>query len=198
MFHSYSQKNVAERERILFRESVTKIKEAIQKKKQVMVFLKTGTKYTVLPYDVLDSESFNYFIGIEDGKYSTTRLSHIDYIIPLNKETKVFTEEENRLFERAKKYGPQYFYSREDEIVEIELDDYGIKNFDKFVLNRPVPYKIEGHHLYFDCSPMQVYNYLIRFGYTYKLIAPKSLKAKLQSYYRKSLNSMEGKEIQSS
>lgn len=186
MFASYCSLPQYQRERILFKDIYNKVEEAIRRKKKIYVSTRfnAGNRTPISPYSfaVVKEETYNYLLG-KNEDYRNFRLSKIKDVIIINEDTS-FTAEDKAHFERMIKYGPQYFYSNEEEEAEIILTPKGQNLFRSFYVYRPLVDRIEGDHYFFKCSLDQLFQYFSRFGSECYVIKPQTLKRRLIKYYR--------------
>jgi hypothetical protein len=186
LFTSYARKPQDQRERIIFKQTIQLIEQAIQSKS--MVFLTTAKedrKDEVAPYLIQNSkeELFNYVLGtIQDQPY-TFRLSRIKTVSILSKRS-VFSDLAISALERMRK-APQYFISHaETEDVIVELTSRGVELFRSIYIHRPTPVEIVDQTYRFQCSHQQIFQYFTRFGHHAYVKSPESLSKQIETYYR--------------
>ncbi len=193
LFDSYCSLPQDKRERIIFRDIVEPIEEAIAEDRQIYLLSKNnyllGRPGLILnPYSLslTREELYNYLLAeISDvGAVRTTRLCRIRNIRILP-EKRVFTDTVKEKLEKMVFNGPQYPYQdEEDEPIRVRFTEEGLRMFKVYYLHRPVPRSIEGNIYTFDCSHMQALTYFSRFGENALILEPNKLSMDMLNYYR--------------
>jgi hypothetical protein len=187
MFASYAALPQDKREQIIFKPQYDAILEAIKVKKKVFVTMSRGDKRVeISPYAVADSkeELHLYVLGATLKSAQPIRLSRIVSVRQLSSEAE-FTPEQEFVFKKMLRYGPQFIYSPYEKEVMVQLTDVGMGKFKKIYVHRPVPFKVEGNRYYFECSHAQIMQYFIRFGEDAEIIYPKKLRDEICFFHRR-------------
>lgn len=199
LFASYTSLPKDKRERIIFKEQVEKIEEAIQRKCKIyFTTIHNPEKHIASPYALSRSkeELFNYLLVEYKERPFSFRLSRINQVVILNEATS-FSSNNLKFLEKMKRNGPQFAHETESEIC-VRLTDRGKEMFKKMYLHRPTPIRIEDDYYYFDCSKNQIIQYFYRFGRYAFVESPRSIAEEMLSNYqiaarayRKNLNHKE-------
>lgn len=197
MFDSYCSLPQDKRERIIFRNIIERIEEAISEDKKIYLLTKNNYKrgfpgVTLSPYSLCltKEELYNYLLAeLNDYKACrTTRLCRIQSISVL-KEKRQFSKEVLDKLNKMEINGPQYAYGDdENELIRISLSEEGIRKYKSYYVHRPTPIEIDGDCYVFNCSYMQALNYFTRFGEDAVVLSPEPLKKQFKEFYRKGLN----------
>ena len=196
LFDSYCMLPQDKRERIIFRNLVEKIEQAIEEDRQIYLLSKQNhdlNKPGVIlsPYSLslTKEELFNYLLG-ELSEYQavrTTRLCRIQSIRILN-ERRVFTDPVLNILDKMIFNGPQYKYDEnEKDPIIVQFTDEGIRKFRYYFVHRPIPVSIEDHTYTFSCSYSQAANYFSRFGSDAVVISPVELREQMREFYEKAV-----------
>lgn len=201
MFEAYTAMPQDEREKIIFRDSYEKIRQAIAEDRMIY-FINRRTRnrieHTVSPWSVASAkeELFNYVLYQQDGRPGTIRLSRISGVILLNRRRDL-TAESISCLKRMEQYGPQFLIQSEREIC-VRLSEEGMRQYRYRYVHRPETTRIEGNLYYFNCSENQVLQYFSRFGRHAVIISPQDLTEQMYGFhssarkaYQKELNNME-------
>lgn len=193
LFDSYCSLPQDKRERIIFRDIVEPIEEAIAEDRQIYLLSKNNylldrPGLILNPYSLslTREELYNYLLAeISDvGAVRTTRLCRIRNIRILP-EKRVFTDTVKEKLKKMVFNGPQYPYrDEEDEPIRVRFTEEGLRMFKVYYLHRPVPRSIEGNIYTFDCSHMQALTYFSRFGDNALILEPNKLSMDMLNYYR--------------
>lgn len=187
LFLSYTKEPQDIREQIIFKDKYEIIIEAIKEHKQLFFSTtKKGVKHEVSPFILTKSkeELFNYLLALENNIISSFRLTRIEHITIINKQT-TFSEKDIFLFNKMCEYGAQYELTKLDnEEIIVDLTDTGLLMYKNIYLHRPIPTKIEGKRYYFNCSYTQIFQYFTRFGEFAKVISPIKLKEQINNFHK--------------
>lgn len=194
LFLSYVSMPQFKRERIICKETLAKVEEAIKDSKKVILCTEYNKddREKLSPYSIaiIKDETFNYILCKNGhGAIQSFRLSKVKDCL-VTKETTSFTEEEIALCKKITKYGAQYVYYPNEQETIIEFTKRGLKLFDRMYVYRPIPDKIEGNIMYFNCSYEQLYQYFSRFGGEIRVIKPNFLRKKLLKYHKDAYKKM--------
>ena len=178
LFEAYTAMPQDEREKIIFRDSYEKIRQAIAEDRMIYFINRTTSRkieHTVSPYSVASAkeELFNYVLCQQDGLPFTIRLSRISGVILLNRKREL-ARENVACLKRMEQYGPQFLILQDREIC-IRLSEEGIRQYQYRYVHRPETSRIEGNLYYFNCSENQVMQYFSRFGRHAVIVYPEDL-----------------------
>lgn len=190
LFNEYIKAPFFERERCLYWNHIVKIKEAISEQKVILIKNTRDTEIYLEPLNIFPSaeETYNYVVGKNITNNSNTnfsiKLSRIKSITILNKYFE-FSQEDFIKFRNQLQDGPE-FMCKETSHAVVKFSKEGIKKFDSCYKDRPVPtdYDDETGEYIFDTDLNKLYLYLLQFGRHVKIIKPKELKNKLNSFHR--------------
>lgn len=199
MFDSYCSLPQDKRERIIFRNLIEKIEEAILDNRKIYLLTKNNYKrgfpgVTLSPFSLslTKEELYNYLLA-ELNQYKacrSTRLCRIQSISIL-KENREFSEDVLEKLNKMEFNGPQYAYTdEENELIKIQLSEEGIKKFKQYYVHRPVPIEINNDIYVFNCTYTQALNYFARFGEDAIILSPDSLKIQFKDFYQRALEKM--------
>ena len=191
LFTSYSLLPQDQREQIIFKEQYEKILKAIKQNKKIFFTTKKNSgNHESCPYDIVTSkeELHCYLLAKFNGNCRTYRLSRINDVTIINKQREL-EEKDILMFDKMKKYGPEYLYENEESTVIIKLTTKGKKMYKSYYVHRPVVDFIDNDYYYFSCSHTQLAIYFQKFGKEAFVISPKELQMKFYNFYKTSLNS---------
>ena len=201
MFSAYASLPCYRRERIIFKGTYDRLKEAIERGKRVYVTT-AGTKSAkfepqvdkairiISPYSIVtnDEQNHNYLLGARASGTFTMRLNRIDSVVLLDERSQ-FTEQELANLKWREHHDPQYNYRDSEHIpVRIQLNSKGKMLYEKLYIYRPNPERIEGERndiFVFDCSWDQLFQYFIRFGHNVTVLEPPQLRAKFERFFHR-------------
>ena len=192
MIDSYLSLPKYKREQIIYLPTYELLMDAINDKRKIKVFLKSGEEREVMPYSISPSkeEIYNYLISMsgnnEKKVVSSIHLSRIDSIYLL-KEKYVLNKEDIEKLDAVINNAPQFPYTNPC-IAKIKLTKAGQRLYKKKYLNRPIPYAIEDDIYYFNCSFDQLVIYFFGFGKEAFVISPDYLKNNLKEKYLDAYN----------
>lgn len=182
LFNSYVSLVQTKRERIIFKETVDTINEAIESNRQVYFHTaKSKNAITASVYCIANSkeELFNYVLTESKGKITSYRLSRIKDIALVN-EVRTIEKSNKEIYDKLIDYGPQYIISNKEEKVKIQLTPEGEKLYQKIYLYRPKYIEKDGNIYTFDCSYNQILFYFARLGKEAVILEPKTLRTKMR------------------
>lgn len=214
-FEWYTRKAKYEREKILCIENYTKLKEAIEKKMIIKIWVSTNEKseiYETYPYFILSSpnENFNYLLSVDKKtkKIYPTRLSNINRVILIGERFKEISERNlNENEKKENKIGKKEIDDLnlriknhevtigERKKIILELTKEGYNKFKIIVHNRPIQEencKITkqeiGYRMEFESTEAAVKYYFLAFGAECKIIQPEKLKENFRKFYEEALD----------
>lgn len=190
LFNEYVKVPFFERERCLYWNHIIKIREAIDNHNVILIKNTRDTEIYLEPLNIFPSaeETYNYVVGKNITNNSNTnfsiKLSRIKSITILNQYYS-FSQEDFEKFKNQLQDGPE-FMCKETSHAVVKFSKEGIKKFDSCYKDRPVPtdYDDETGEYIFDTDLNKLYLYLLQFGRHVKIIEPKELKNKLNSFHR--------------
>lgn len=190
LFNEYIKAPFFERERCLYWNHIIKINDAISKKKIVLIKNTRGTEILLQPLNIFISaeETYNYIVGKYIVNNSSTnfsiKLSRVKSITILDRYYD-FTQKDYENFKIQLQDGPE-FICKETSHAVIKFTKEGIKKFNSCYKDRPVPtdYNTETGEYIFDTDLNKLYLYLLQFGRYVKIIEPKQLKDKLNTFHK--------------
>ena len=188
LFDYYASLYQEERERIVFKSSLDKLNEAIEKKVSIKInVLKNVTNFNVYKVVTSKEKLFNYVLGVIETEKDKRRtvsihLNKLDSVILTNKLSS-FTKNEINMLNHMIEQGPQYIAGEYLE-CKVKLTLFGLRKYRTIFLNRPICYKKEGNIYYFYSSRTQLFQYFSRFGKDAYIIKPNILKKDLEKFYK--------------
>lgn len=188
IIYSYLNKPQYERERIVFKEELDRLEQAISENQQVRIVYsssKSGkSQFQIIhPYKICVSkeELFNYVLFQKKKNEitiaSTMHLYNIITVYPVPYEC-TFNKEILNYFKRMEKNGVQYSIN-EDTIFKIRLTEQGKQLYHYNYLEKPIAldYSDSAQGIYcFDCSRLQFRNYFSRFYSNVEILEPKNFR----------------------
>lgn len=184
---SYSKKNQDERERVLFKEEIDLINNAIKENKKI-IFSFNNELIESNPIGIFSTKDhqFLYLVYYYKTNYYPLNLYKLTSLRKSRNIKDELTKEEiDKLKELLK--GDVEFISPNYIDVKVEFSKEGIKKYKKIFINRPNPYKKEDNIYYFYASSNQLFFYLSRFGKDVKILNNKSLQSKLYFFYKEGM-----------
>lgn len=185
MFSSYASLPQDRREAIIFKPQYEAIEGAI--KEQRRVFITTsggrGKGFELAPYAIASSkEELHLYVIVMCGATTTVRLSRIASVKVLESEAQ-FTEKQLETARKMIKYGPQFFYGSNDGEACVRLTARGLEKWKKIYVHRPLPDRVEGNLMWFNCSHIQLEQYFLRFGADAEILYPESVRKELHNFH---------------
>lgn len=188
LFDYYASLNQDEREKVIFKNQLDSINEAIKNG----ITIKTKMINNIVDFHVYKvvttkEKMFNYVLGViqtanDRRKTISIHLNKIDTVVLSNKLINLYKNEINMLDHMIER-GAQYIAGEYIE-AKIELTKAGIRKYRSIFLNRPISYKVEGNYYYFYSSRTQLFQYFSRFGKDAYVIKPRKLQDDLLNYYK--------------
>lgn len=196
LFNDYAKFNQDERERIIFKEEIDLINQAIKLNKKIHFKLISKTenedgktnpeqKLEVSPLGIYNSKDrqFAYLIYYTSSSYNVVNLYKLtDLRMSRSFRDELTKEIKDKIDNDLDKNDPQYINS---PIIncQIKLTKKGKKMFTKIFINRPKPYKIEDDVYYFEVSINQLFQYFSRFGSDALVLDNEKLSNRLRNFY---------------
>lgn len=192
LIHEYTTLSLGKRERIIFKELIEKVNNAIKNSNVIMVkSFDDSDKYIVRPIGITeDSQTqFNYLCGYakkqnaEIESYKSFRIYRIETIIQLS-DKYTMTEKENKFRESPAYYDTKNKYT-------VKLTNKGYSMYQGILHLRPTSTSVESKNGYyilnFYSSEREMYNYFFKFGAECQIIEPVSLHKRFTEEYKKAL-----------
>jgi len=191
LFNDYARLPQDERERIIFKDELKTVEQAIKNNKILNIKL-NNYNMELMPYVIVrtNDELYNYVIGgLKKGE--TFRLVSLHLYKCTNmiksKKTFEFNNEEIKTIEQAITHGPREI-ERRTVIAKIKLTKNGIKKYKSMYLNRPIPIEINDDIYTFNCSHDNLFLYFSRFGIDAEILEPDNLRGQIIAFHRKAYN----------
>jgi hypothetical protein len=177
LFTSYTKLPQNTREKIIFKDVVEKLEQAIQEEKKVCLFFSNGKVQDVSPYTLCSSkeELFNYLLYQDNHKQvQTRRLTRITNVMILN-EVSSFTNENQEHLQWLSENSPQ-FASKPLE-VKVLLTDKGKELVKRIYIHRPkrIKHDCNDGYYYFETTKEQALHYFPKLGKHAVILEPESL-----------------------
>lgn len=191
LFNDYARLPQDERERIIFKDELKTVEQAIKNNKILNIKL-NNYNMELMPYVIVrtNDELYNYVIGgLKKGE--TFRLVSLHLYKCTNmiksKKTFEFNNDEIKTIEQAITHGPREI-ERRTVTAKIKLTKNGIKKYKSMYLNRPIPIEINDDIYTFNCSHDNLFLYFSRFGIDAEILEPDNLRGQIVAFHRKAYN----------
>ena len=186
MFVSYCALPQDMREQIIFKNQYNTILQAIKNKKRIFVTLNDNkrTRLEISPYSFARSkeEIHIYLLFKHSTACKSIKLSKIQSATIIDKDT-VFNEEEEKLFKKMTKYGPQFQPTFNEKDIVVRLTPKGQQLYHKIYIHRPIPEIIDNDKMIFKCSYSQIVQYFSRFGSEVEIISPTEVQQIIYNFH---------------
>lgn len=198
IINEYVSLPFAEREKIYFKDMITKINDSVNECRSLRVKY-FDCQYEVCPCFIENDKSTNYnylvCIDADNSSLLSFRLQHISVTATNNTFQKFTQARLNEIKKIIDKYGVPYIRGYMDGKIRLRLTAQGMANFKawinqrpKYSGNLPLPEEDGSYILEFECSKRQIWNYFFKFGADVEIIEPNDLKERFISGYRNALN----------
>lgn len=184
---SYTRLHPLTREKIIFKDFVENINQAINKRVNIIYRLKENSSLKQgRPIVMVSSkeELFNYLILKKDNVIISVKLSNFKYI-SLIKESYNLSQNDLDIVEKMQFNNPSFLYQGKEEEIHVQLTYEGERMYSSHYIHRPPYIKKDNGDYYFNCSYFQAFIYFQRFGKEAIIVSPKSLQKKLLTFYQK-------------
>lgn len=201
---SYLELPKQEREKIIFKDTIDKINNALLNKCKLR-FSTSNSTYIANPIGIFNSseELFNYFVyeldSDQEHKERRMRQVHIRNMkaVSLRLQQSIeLSKDYTKKLEQMLKNGVQ-FGTGDGTIYKVQLTKSGIKKFESSYLEQPKPmnddYKETGI-LYLDCSSFQLERYFAPFYKEAKILEPKEEVEKIAKKFEEAYHQYTKKE----
>ena len=197
IIYSYLKEPQCEREKIIYKDIINKINEAIKNNQNIRIKTKSQNKIFISPKEICTSKEglYNYLLyqGYKEktNKYFASTI-HIFNItsVHLDASVRTFQPDIEEQFKKMKINGVQFSINN-NTIYKVILTDKGKDLFDSRYLERPIPLtksdKEKGIY-YFNCSEMQFKSYFAPFLNEVIILEPMEVRIKIIDKYQKALN----------
>jgi len=190
LLYSYTKLNKDERERVLFKDEIDLINEAIKENKKV-IFLISNINYEVKPIGIYSTKDhqYLYFIYYLNDRFYPLNLFKINN---LRKSRNISDNLKEGALDKLNELLDSDVELISSSFIEakIELTKSGIKKYKTIFINRPKPYKIENNIYYFKASMNQLFFYFSRFGKDAIVLDNNQLRNRLFYFYKEGLESI--------
>lgn len=206
IIYSYLKEPQYERERIIYKDIIKTINEAIQSNRSIRIKTKSSKEnnennfiiQNVDPKEICTSKEglYNYLLyqvySEKNQKYYASTI-HIYNILSVyvDKKQRIFYPDIEKQFLKMKRNGVQFSING-NVVYKIKLTDKGKVLFNSRYLERPVPLSnsdIDNGIYYFDCSELQFKSYFAPFGKEVIFLEPKKIIHELVQEYKDIINS---------
>lgn len=186
IFESYTRLIFADRERLVLKDFLIAIDNAIKKHQQIKLTLyNTETTWlSPLSVNLAKEGSFSYLVGLDTNRsLKTIRISRISQLLSMKKALVPTKDERMEIDKRLAKYGPT-FASQNTQLIKVRLSPKGVQKYEYSVIHRPIHTCIEDDNIYvFECSEMQALYFFFRFAGEAEILEPASLRNKFKDLY---------------
>lgn len=190
ILESYARVAFIEREKLILKDLIEDIKNAIVRLKSLRITTFTDSISLVSPYKIEASkeETFQYLVCINsDETLHTIRLSQIKKLTAVGNSKKISTACKKELEEKLAEYGAT-FAANQNVTLKVKFTSKGIASYNYSVIHRPIHKSIEDGNIYtFECSEMQAIYFFFRFASDAEILEPLSLRKKFQELYQAGL-----------
>ncbi len=188
VIESYCRFPCIEREKIILRDVIFRINNAIHSKNKITIKTFKGN-FIVLPYKIVPSREalYSYLIAYNGENFNSYRLSLIK-AVSKHKEKYEFKQTDlNRVDNLLIEFGPTFAFEK-IEVIQIQFltqkaeDDYLYSS-----IHRPIHSQIidEENRIYeFKCSIKQATYFFFRFAGSIKILSPAELKITFRNMYK--------------
>lgn len=179
----YAMKNAYEREMIIFKEHVGRLKTAIENSKRIEIDFKDKTDI-LDPYFIasLEKENRNYLVSHSyyKEKIVSYRIKNISNVKILNKHRAPF--DEKYIDELSKNFNPFLSFGSE---VKVKFTEEGKKYYETVITNRPELKRREEDIYVFEANEYQAILYFSGFMEMAEIIEPLNLRETIKRKIRK-------------
>lgn len=182
LFESYCMLSQAERECILFKKEYELIEVAINKKRNLIVFLdRNREEFSPYRMDTTKEQNYVYVTGMKNGIACSIHLYKMKNVC-MSTHCFGFDKETIRLLEKRTSSAMEFAGS---EIVraEVRLTEKGKKQYRKIWHNRPDYVSVKEDVYSFESPYFQLFNYFLRFSKEAEILSPESLRNDLERFY---------------
>ena len=191
LFFIYCDQPKYKREQQICRQSLAVIENGIKTGRKIKIRYKDEYRI-VEPYFVIreNGETRNYLFCYccKNNEYRNYRLINIKAISILKEEFEHFNEE--YIKNVRDNFDPYLSYGK---IVKVKLNEYGLKQMEKIVINRPKVIEQEGDIFTFECSDLKAKLYFPQFLENAEIIEPQELREWFKQEFEKAAEKYRGK-----
>ena len=183
LFFIYCDQPKYKREQQICRQSLAVIENGIKTGRKIKIRYKDEYRI-VEPYFVIseNGERRNYLFCYcyKNNEYRNYRLINIKAISILKEEFEHFNEE--YIKNVRDNFDPYLSYGK---IVKVKLNEYGLKQMEKIVINRPKQMEQDGDIFIFECSDLKAKLYFPQFLENAEIIEPQELREWFKQEFEK-------------
>ena len=191
LFFIYCYQPKYKREQQICRQSLAVIENGIKTGRKIKIRYKDEYRI-VEPYFVVseNGETRNYLFCYccKNNEYRNYRLINIKAISILKEEFEHFNEE--YIKNVRDNFDPYLSYGK---IVKVKLNEYGLKQMEKIVINRPKQMEQDGDIFTFECSDLKAKLYFPQFLENAEIIEPQELREWFKQEFEKTAEKYRGK-----
>lgn len=183
IFFLYSDLPKYKREILIFDENYRMINSAIKNKRKLKI--KYQNEYRIVdPYFIknTEGEARNYMFCYcnKHNEYRNYRLINIKAISIINEELEQYNEDYIRKIKNN--FDPYLSYGNK---VKIKLNDKGLKQFEKFIINKPKVLEKEENIYVLECSDFKAKLYFPQFMENVEILEPIELREWFKNKFKK-------------
>ena len=188
LLESYARINFLDREKLILKKTVIEpIENAIRQNKAIRIKF-SNQLIELSPYKIVPSKegTFQYLVGVVDGKWAAYRLSRIKFLKTKGKAVFPATEQ---IDEALAEFGPTFFGEPTIDI-KIRFTRKGLLRYEYSVIHRPIHTRIEsdakgnGDIYVFHCSEKQALYFFFSYADDVEILEPLSLRQRFIDMYR--------------
>ena len=197
VLEEYAGLPVVQRERIVFKETLQQIHDAIDANRLLKVS-SGGRILQVLPYAVLTdkNDTFNYLTGYTEkasddfnpalSRPASLRLSRMTDLKILRSHRYVLTAAQKQRLKKDIESKGIPFLIGDNTTISVRLTDNGLKQYRQQLHQRPAYISCDDqmHLMEFNCTEQQIMNYFFKFGKDAEVISPPSTRQKMAKKYQ--------------
>lgn len=191
LFFIYCDQPKYKREQQICRQSLAVIENGIKTGRKIKIRYKDEYRI-VEPYFVIseNGERRNYLFCYccKNNEYRNYRLINIKAISVLKEEFEHFNED--YIKNVRNNFDPYLSYGKR---VKVKLNEYGLKQMEKIVINRPKVIEQEGDIFTFECSDLKAKLYFPQFLKNAEIIEPQELREWFKQEFEKTAEKYRGK-----
>lgn len=195
IFEEYTRLPIVEREKIIFKEVIEEINNAIESKRAIKVSRKNLPDVNIVPYkiDVPYGQNSNKLVGVYDSfdrdYFSTLFDEYISNIskVKVIKSRRVTIDKD--LIEECLEATRGKRLPEEVKKFRIKFTKNGLKMYDNDESNKPLgrcetAEDLKERIYTFNCLESEIFYYFLKFGPLATILEPIDLKEKFASYYK--------------
>jgi hypothetical protein len=192
----YARLSYYERERIWYKDKIFELEDSFGRfclKISTTRINQNDSPHIVLPYKIEHDKwtGYNYLTGIEYSDENTKKpccfrvafISDVKRLSPEKYPSKITKDDIKQIEKEKEKKGVQ-FLPGNTEKIKILLTDNGQKMYNQIIYMRPQFTEKENNNIYcFDCTPLQIEYYFLKFGKDAEVLEPLALRKRFYEFY---------------